>query len=1504
MDVQLPDGTVIQGVPDGTSKAELVAKLQRNGYDTSWYKSEKGYARRVLEELPGTLEGSARMLAGAPGYIAGGVAGAAIAPFAGIEAARAVQEGVTERLSPDTYIPTGGRTDAFNELMGAMNESVGELGQAGGEAIGGDVGGLIGQIGAQTALQLVPIPGMRSINRALEAPKLRRAEGEARLAQERVKAADIAKQKAFTESAVQRDWITEQAGVDMGPPREPSPVPRGPQRDFWEAEAPLDRGLEEPARREGGPIEYTKESPLDLEARGKETPPIFREDGISYEPVTDGVSKILEQSRQADIERAFEKQQSETRSGLPKQAEIDLAYEAVRPEQPGPTFLERLEQDLIRQDQPRRVGPTQPLGGPGKPEGGAIGFTERRTIARQLEDLRTQIEAAKKPGPDGLVDYKRWQELGEQYSTLLKKVNAIPEKLPISKGLRKKQGGAIDPSLIEGLANGTKKLAQGARILFSRGGQLYRGVVETNKWVPDKRGGGFFAPRVRIQEYVKENPDPTTDLTRSVYGTQEQINRLLKRGRVNLIPSDVIEVYGGPHPLGGPGKKQGGAFTPFSKREPKYDDFLKELKYAKLDHLPDAVKTEMWKGRTGKPTPTKLPEPMPGREVVEGIRGLDKETQELYYDQRSAIELGTDLKALYEAGGGDIGLDVSLSPNSYRAANHTARRWANSKINSAYDTAAKEIEGLSIGTVYKGTRRIVDPDSPRGRWQSLPKGSRGDINKLGNYLTDRDLPLTEGVAREVLGRDLLPSEVRAMEGIQKVWKYILDEVINKDRVARGLEPIRPRNFYWSPATWAGDYIYFLRNKEGELVHVFGTRFRPDSWLGKTFNRELNRKLKEMGVKLDPQRIRRKTTPEEFSIAGLEVLLENMGPSKDPAVKAVRDLASEVIAEFNEKRARGMERQGRPGYEGSQTGRTITGYDRGAKAFESVLDRSLQAAVNIKASQAVMKAYKEFLDEPSTSLFPKAREAASRHFERSLGHQSRVMQGLDKLAADILDKAGLPPSYWDKGVNFINGVAIRLLMGFWLPIQIGIQVLQPGFALAKMVDLFGKNIKGMDPKLGQFVAPFLVMRAVSRAVKDIITRDNSYMKALAEEGALSPSMKHEYTGFGETAFGENLASKSRKFIIGDVIQQFAERNVVRAPAARLFYHTLKDIGVSGDALIRITKGLTEDYMVSWDRHKKSGWIANAGAPGRIFGALQSFSTTQLAQFLEYGTKALTKGEIMPLVTFLSTIYVLGGMVGMIGVKEADAAINLINRMFGLSVPTATEYILTSNQSDMARYGAISAATGTNVSASLGGASVTYVGAPGPSLALNALKGVWTLLKYAFKDPSGKPLEEEKREAYKGLAPRALHGAIENEFAYTPNSTDARGAGIIRRDEFDRGVRHLGTFSLKEAEAKRRAFINKKEEALLVPKRTHFIERSVQDLIKTGKPPSDFASRARELKYRNSSEIRQAMLDHLRKKLQTADQRAMGRGTSGRDQRAYQLYQRLMSEEERARANQSR
>lgn len=55
MDVRLPDGTVIKGVPDGMSKADLIAKLQTNGYDIALLTAPSGEGmpqkRTMMQEI-------------------------------------------------------------------------------------------------------------------------------------------------------------------------------------------------------------------------------------------------------------------------------------------------------------------------------------------------------------------------------------------------------------------------------------------------------------------------------------------------------------------------------------------------------------------------------------------------------------------------------------------------------------------------------------------------------------------------------------------------------------------------------------------------------------------------------------------------------------------------------------------------------------------------------------------------------------------------------------------------------------------------------------------------------------------------------------------------------------------------------------------------------------------------------------------------------------------------------------------------------------------------------------------------------------------------------------------------------------------------------------------------------------------------------------------------------------------------------------------------------------
>lgn len=59
MDVRLPDGTLIRGVPEGTTRAQLVEKLRNNGYDTSGLEATSTAATPAAE-VPAAERGGAQ----------------------------------------------------------------------------------------------------------------------------------------------------------------------------------------------------------------------------------------------------------------------------------------------------------------------------------------------------------------------------------------------------------------------------------------------------------------------------------------------------------------------------------------------------------------------------------------------------------------------------------------------------------------------------------------------------------------------------------------------------------------------------------------------------------------------------------------------------------------------------------------------------------------------------------------------------------------------------------------------------------------------------------------------------------------------------------------------------------------------------------------------------------------------------------------------------------------------------------------------------------------------------------------------------------------------------------------------------------------------------------------------------------------------------------------------------------------------------------------------------
>lgn len=167
MDVRLPDGLVVQNVPDGISQADLVVKLKANGYDTSWYKpaAPDRFSEEAMTERTKTAVGSAAAIpetaaamgSGIVASVFGGLAGLGAAPFVGADKAadivRRIQGGMTYQPRSEAGRAVTAAAAAPFEMA---NRGLGMIGGAAGEAVGGEKGRFAGEAIGES---VVPVLG-------------------------------------------------------------------------------------------------------------------------------------------------------------------------------------------------------------------------------------------------------------------------------------------------------------------------------------------------------------------------------------------------------------------------------------------------------------------------------------------------------------------------------------------------------------------------------------------------------------------------------------------------------------------------------------------------------------------------------------------------------------------------------------------------------------------------------------------------------------------------------------------------------------------------------------------------------------------------------------------------------------------------------------------------------------------------------------------------------------------------------------------------------------------------------------------------------------------------------------------------------------------------------------------------------------------------------------------------------------------------------------------------
>lgn len=144
MDVSLPDGTVIKGVPDGMSKADLTAKLKANGYDVSKLEApaeDPSLGQRVGNLAAGAVRG------------AGSIGATLLAPVDA--AARAVNGG--KPISVGGYDIAGqDRREGMDSALTTMGADKNSL-EFKGAKLGTEVAGTLGVGGGiSNALRAVP----------------------------------------------------------------------------------------------------------------------------------------------------------------------------------------------------------------------------------------------------------------------------------------------------------------------------------------------------------------------------------------------------------------------------------------------------------------------------------------------------------------------------------------------------------------------------------------------------------------------------------------------------------------------------------------------------------------------------------------------------------------------------------------------------------------------------------------------------------------------------------------------------------------------------------------------------------------------------------------------------------------------------------------------------------------------------------------------------------------------------------------------------------------------------------------------------------------------------------------------------------------------------------------------------------------------------------------------------------------------------------------------------
>jgi len=159
MDVRLPDGTVIKGVPDGMSKADLTAKLKGNGYDVSGWDAP---AQKQPQSWGDVASSAASNMVPSLGRMASGIFEAVTSPVKTAKSVLDLGAGALQNVLPESLVQAVGEDKSSRNVADAVGQHYkGRYGSIEGlkEAISTDPAGVMADASSLLGIGAMAAPG-------------------------------------------------------------------------------------------------------------------------------------------------------------------------------------------------------------------------------------------------------------------------------------------------------------------------------------------------------------------------------------------------------------------------------------------------------------------------------------------------------------------------------------------------------------------------------------------------------------------------------------------------------------------------------------------------------------------------------------------------------------------------------------------------------------------------------------------------------------------------------------------------------------------------------------------------------------------------------------------------------------------------------------------------------------------------------------------------------------------------------------------------------------------------------------------------------------------------------------------------------------------------------------------------------------------------------------------------------------------------------------------------